>query len=355
METLAPQSAALMNQTFQHDEAQFRAKIPYTLTTTSLKGVYLNPTPSDTFDPKAASQSDLIKNGIMIRKPTAQDPPSLQQAWDHFFSKKLLASDRIVPQFEVHVGKTHIPRTPPVKATNASSGTAGTSNTSWYSNAWAGAVTETGTWTTCIGTWTIPTVSKPPEAQGNEGGWNSSSWVGIDGWNDPSVSSNDVVQAGIEQKVNAAGVASYFAWYEWYAPPVAGSPAYVWEVGIPNMPVAPGNSISVTVQYTAHVSATLTFVNNTTGKHFSITLAPPPGADFKGNTCEWIMEAPDGGEPTSALPKFTPVVFTTAIGCGTGTSTNPAVSSITNVRNSASKVLTATTVGTNTTTISFVG
>lgn len=339
--------AEQMNAEFQFDEPSFLAKVPYKLTPTNLKGVYLNPTPPDDFDPRTASQMDLIKNGIMIRKPTAQDPPARQQAWNEFFAKKLLAKDRIVPQFEVHVGKHHKPKSPAIKSTDG---------TSWLSNAWAGAVTETGSWTTCIGTWTIPSVSEPREPQGTEGGWNSSSWVGIDGWNDPTISSNDVVQAGIEQRVSAAGVPSYEAWYEWYAPPVSNSPPYVWEVGIPNMPVAPGESVSCTVQYTAHVSATITFVNNTTGKHFSITLAPPPGADFEGNTCEWIMEAPDGGEPTSSLPKFTPVVFTAAIGCGPNdTSTNPTISSITNIVNAQNVTLTQTTVGTDTATISFIG
>jgi hypothetical protein len=347
MATVARQTAVSMNEDFQHDEAQFRAKIPYALTSTGLKGVYLNPTPPDDFDPRNAGQMDLIKNGIMIRKPTAQDSPARQQAWNDYFAKKLLAKDRIVPQFEVHVGKHHKLKSPAVRSTDG---------TSWLSNAWAGAVTETGSWTTCIGTWTIPSVSKPSEAQGNEGGWNSSSWVGIDGWNDPSISSNDVVQAGIEQRVNASGVPSYEAWYEWYAPPVSNSPPYVWEVGIPNMPVSPGQSVSCTVQYTVNVSATITFVNNTTGVHFSITLAPPPGANFKGNTCEWIMEAPDDGEPTSALPKFTPVVFTSAIGCGpNGTSTNPAIGSITNIRNAQNVTLTQTTVGSDTATISFTG
>ena len=35
------------------------------------------------------------------------------------------------------------------------------------------------------------------------------------------------------------------------------------------------------------------------------------------------MESPDGGEPVSALPKFTPVNFTSAIACGPGGFSNP--------------------------------
>jgi hypothetical protein len=66
----------------------------------------------------------------------------------------------------------------------------------------------------------------------------------------------------------------------------------------------------------AHPRNQLYFANDTTGEHFSITLAAPPGATFDGNTAEWIMEAPDGGEPVSSLPAFTPVTFTDAICCG---------------------------------------
>jgi hypothetical protein len=50
------------------------------------------------------------------------------------------------------------------------------------------------------------------------------------------------------------------------------------------------------------------------------------------------------------------VVFTNAIACGpNNATTNPSVSSITNVRNANNVVLTQTTVGTDTATISFVG
>ncbi len=346
MSALLTQDPVQMNQGFQLDEAQFRAKIPYPLTTTSLKGVFINPTPPESFDLATASQSDLLKNGITIRKPTPQDPPELQKMWTDFFSRKWLAADRIVPEFEVQTGKSHILKKPPVKQRDGV----------YTSNGWAGAVTETGKWVMCFGTWTIPTVSKPREPQGTEGGWNSASWVGIDGWNDSIVSSNDVVQAGIEQKVDAQGNTSYVAWYEWFAPQQPNSPPYIWQTNIPNMPVKPGQSVSCAVMYVGTTAVNLAFTNNTTGVHFSITLAPPPGANFNGKTCEWVMEAPDTGEPVSALPRFTPVVFTAAIGCGPGlVVTNPAISSITNIADAENVTLTKTTVGTDTATISFIG
>ena len=62
------------------------------------------------------------------------------------------------------------------------------------------------------GSWTVPSVSKPTEPPGSDGGWDSSSWVGLDG----SSGSDDVLQAGIEQRVDGSGNASYYAWFEWF-------------------------------------------------------------------------------------------------------------------------------------------
>ena len=97
------------------------------------------------------------------------------------------------------------------------------------------------------------------------------------------------------------------------------------------------------------------FANETTGQNFSITLAPPPGATFQGNTIEWIMEAPDGGEPISSLPSFTPVTFTSAIGCGPGVYGNPLNGDTANVETTGGKVLTSVSVGNYTVTIDFIG
>jgi hypothetical protein len=222
---------------------------------------------------------------------------------------------------------------------------------------WAGAGTKTGKWTSIIGNWTIPTVSEPSEAQGSEGGWNSSSWLGLDGF----FYSNDVLQAGIQQRVLLIPpfnipVPVYVAWYEWFAPAVSGSPNYIYQTNIANFPVKPGDQVYCSVQYNGTTSGSISFANETTGQHFSITLAPPPGANFNGQSCEWIMEAPDGGEPTSALPKFTPVTFTSALACGPNSATaNPQSGDIMNIETASGKILTATTVGSDTTTISFVG
>jgi len=334
--------------TFVHDEAAFRAKTPHQLVTTNLAGAYAVPAPPDSFDPKTASATDLIKNGLMWRRPVAADPPEMHAAWEKFFSRKWLAKDRIVPESHPQLGVTHNYRgAAPKKQTDAT----------YTGQVWAGAGTKTGKWTSIIGNWKIPSVSEPPEAQGTEGGWNSSSWLGLDGF----FYSNDVLQAGIQQRVISIPLLSigfpiYVAWYEWYAPPKSNSPGYIYQTNIANFPVSPGDEVYCSVQYNGTTSGSISFANNRTGQHFSITLAPPPGANFNGQSCEWIMEAPDGGEPTSSLPKFTPVTFTSALACGPNNAfANPASGDIMNIATTGGKMLTATTVGTDTTTIKFIG
>ncbi|MDE3199270.1 MAG: hypothetical protein KGN84_23175 [Acidobacteriota bacterium] len=340
-------STTPLHDVFVFDEEAFRRSIAYPLVTTNLKGVFHTPPPAKAFDPNKASAADLVKNGFLIRRPAASDPAENHAAWKRVFSRKWRPEDRIVPISEPQIGKTHILRRAVRKAVD----------TSYLGYQWAGGVIDTGKWTGVIGFWNIPTVSKPAEAQGTEGGWNSSSWIGIDGFNTATLVSNDVLQAGIQQRVDAQGHAHYVAWYEWYAPIQNNSPGYVYQTNISNFPVNPGQQVYCSVQYVNNGTAgSLYFANETTGQHFSITLAPPPGATFKGNTIEWIMEAPDGGEPVSSLPKFTPVQFTSCIGCGPSNAFgNPQNGDRVNVENTSNKVLTATTLGSSAVTVTFIG
>jgi Peptidase A4 family len=205
---------AQYEQTEFHVDEDFQAKLPYKVTPTKLEGVFLNPTPPDGFDVNKAAQDELTKQGLLWHKPSKLHPPLVHDFWNRFFSRKWQSKDRIVPEFEPQPGRTHILKEKPVKQ----------SNSSYLGTQWAGAGNNTGTWASIVGSWIIPTVSVPPEPQGTEGGWNSSSWVGIDGMNETVFISDDVLQAGVEQKVSATGVASYVAWYEWFAPPAEGSP-----------------------------------------------------------------------------------------------------------------------------------
>ena len=328
---------------FGHDEEAFCAKHPYPLHHTNLKGVYTTPAPPDSFDLKSASQSEMMKHGLMWRRPTPEDPPELRAAWNKFSSRKWLAKDRIVPELHPQLGRTHNYRGPaPVLQADAS----------YTGKVWAGAGTKTGQWTSVVGYWRIPAVSIPPEPPGTEGLWNSSSWLGLDGF----FYSNDVLQAGVQQALNWFLTPYYVAWFEWFTPATPWSPPYIYQTNIPNFPVNAGDEVYCSVQYNGNTSGAISFANDTTGQHFSITLLPPPGASFNGQSCEWIMEAPDGGEPISSLPRFTPVTFSSAFACGPNNATaNPATGDIINIQSASGKILTSTTVGNDTVTINFVG
>jgi hypothetical protein len=338
-------AAAVKNVGNVFNEEAFLKSMPHRLVKTNLKGVYTSPPAPEDFDPNKASAIDLIKQGLFWRRPTPDDDPAIMKAWDRVFSRKWLAKDRIVPELEILTGKTHVLRR----------GLSRSKDQNFLVGTWSGAGIRGGSWTGIIGYWDIPTVSEPSEPQGFEGGWNSSSWVGIDGFNE-NINSDDVLQAGVQQVVNSSGQASYYAWYEWFAPPESNSPPYIYTTRINNFAVAPGQQMYCSVQYINNKTAGYIYLaNEATGQHFSITLAPPPGATFAGNTVEWVMESPDGGEPESALPKFTPVNFTSAIACGPAGFGNPLNGDTVNVETDTGKVITSVTLASYAVTIDFIG
>jgi hypothetical protein len=320
----------------------FGKTLPYEVIRTNLPGAYWSPPPPEGLDLNAIDSKTLIKHGLLWRRPESADRPTLQAAWKKVFSRKWQAKNRIVPRLEVQFGKTH--QVKALKKTEAG----------YTSNNWSGGVLQgpPGSFTTAIGFWVIPIVGVPAEPQGYEGGWNSSSWVGIDGF----FTTNDVLQAGIQQRVDGFGNASYVAWYEWF---VANSDPnqfpYIYQTNITNFPVAPGQTIYCSVQYVSNNTAgQLYLANDTTGDHFSITLAPPTGASFNGSNAEWIMEAPDGGEPFAALPSFSPVRFTSAAACNNSATDNPLNGDFVNVVN-GNQTLTAVALGNDAVTIDFIG
>jgi Peptidase A4 family len=335
------------------DEQAFLKKIPYPLTPTNLKGAYAGTAPSDDFDPNTASAAELVKNGILWRRPTESDHPAHRALWKKVFSRKWLAKDRITPVLEPQVGKRHDLRTAPRKISDGS----------FLTYSWAGAATSSGgPYGGVAANWIVPTVSKPsepassaPSYDSSHGvGWDSSSWCGIDGY----FVSNDVLQAGVQQYIQVpSNKAVYVAWYEWYGP-IGPPPAYVDQVNIGGFPVKPGDELFVYVSYVGKTSGSIYFGNNTTGQHVSLTLAPPTGVSFNGSTVEWIMEDPDGGEQTNtALAKFTPVVFTSAIACNASgvVVNNPQTDDTVNIETTGGKVLTSVTLGNDTATIDFIG
>ncbi|WP_170133294.1 G1 family glutamic endopeptidase, partial [Arthrobacter livingstonensis] len=313
-------------------------QVPYQLVPTNVPGAWVSAWPPEGFDPNVEGAAARARAGMPWRRPDASDPQGLRTAWERAFSHPWPTAGLIVPRLEPQPGVTHNVR-----------GLKKASDGSFTSNNWAGGVVA-GTWTGAIGYWHIPTVIAPAEPQGSEGGWNSSSWVGLDG----TYGSNDVLQAGVQQRVDSGDNASYVAWYEWFAPQQPTSPGYIFQTNIPNFSVSPGDTVYCSVQYGAG-SAQVSFGNEANGEHFSITLAPPPGATFNGNCAEWIMEAPDGGETTASLPSFTPVAFTSAVCCGPNkSSSNPLNGDTWNIV-AFGTTLTSVALATDAVTISYAG
>jgi hypothetical protein len=196
----------------------------------------------------------------------------------------------IVPVLEQQKGKIHALR----GATRQQNGT-------FTNGAWSGAVLQ-GSWFSVLAMWEIPTVSKPNVPAGTDKGWDSSSWIGLGG----ADGSGYLLQAGVQQSVDANGNASYY-----------------YQTNIMNMVVNPGDQVFCSVHYVTNSAGTtygiINFVNDSEAEMgFSIMLAAP--AAFAINTddvtAEWIMECPDYGYPSHILPEFTPVVFTQAFCCG---------------------------------------
>src|ERR1022692_340370 len=172
---------------------------------------------------------------------------------------------------------------------------------------WAGAVLTTGVWAQVLGSWQVPTITKPTEpAVVDEGftGWEMSTWVGLGGYLPNG--SNNLLQVGVTQQLVKSGGWGCFPWYEWWVEGASagpGVPSYTYQARtILNFTVNPGHSITCAVGYHLDqngqpVGGQVWIGNETTGKtHSPIVLPVPSGAHFSGGSAEWIVEAPDGGE-----------------------------------------------------------
>jgi hypothetical protein len=188
----------------------FTKSLPYEVIPTNIPGAYTSAAVPEDVDLATATTTTLLKHGIPFRKPVEGDRPALHDAWNLAYGPPAKQMKTIVPVLQPRMGRTHNLR----HSVNGS-------DTNFTSAQWAGSVIK-GSWKSATGRWTVPTVSQPPEAQGNEGGWNSVSWVGMDGFSGTGYTgSTDVLQAGVQQLFSAQGKASYIAWFEWYVPAVA--------------------------------------------------------------------------------------------------------------------------------------
>jgi len=287
----------------------FRKALPYELAPTNLPGVFVSNAPPVGFDPNTADRKDLIRYGLLWDRPGPAADPAVRAAWDRVFSRKWDPKKRIVPKMKVKYAKTDQIQ-PLIKP-----------EIGYASHSWSGAGLQgaPGSFTSVVGSWTIPWIIPSSEQEGYDYyGWRLWSGVGLDGF----ANSSEFLMVGIDEWIydfmggDLYGT-GYAAFYEWYVKGAdSNKTPYVSPIYVPNFPVAPGHIVNASVQYVNNNTAgKIDFANETTGQHFSITLAPPDGATCSGSRAEWILGTPDGGEPACSLPDFAPVQFTGAMAC----------------------------------------
>ncbi|KAG8874646.1 hypothetical protein FRB97_005765, partial [Tulasnella sp. 331] len=170
----------------------------------------------------------------------------------------------------------------------------GTRNVEYSSN-WAGAVYDSaaGTYKAVTATFVVPT---PKAASGSSSGA-ASAWVGIDG----DTCGNAILQTGVDFTVTN-GAVSYDAWYEWY-------PDYAYDFS--GIPIAAGNSITITVTASSTKAGTAVIKNNTTGK--TVTKSLTSTAALCEQNAEWIVEDFEEGSSLVPFANFGTVTFTNAL------------------------------------------
>lgn len=170
---------------------------------------------------------------------------------------------------------THAPRIPLQTSPSKSK----TGNTGWSSSNWSGyAITGSG-YNTITGNWTVPAVQASTKAT------YSSTWIGIDGFNN-----SNLIQTGTEQDYYNGSV-HYDAW--WEILPAA-------ETVIPSMTITPGDHMSASIQNKGSGQWSITIQDVTRNESFTTT------QNYTGpqTSAEWIQEAPQVGGRVAPLAKY---------------------------------------------------
>ncbi|MGC8487927.1 MAG: G1 family glutamic endopeptidase [Clostridia bacterium] len=152
----------------------------------------------------------------------------------------------------------------------------------WASSNWSGYALSgsAGSYSSITGQWTVPTVTP------TKGSTYSSSWIGIDGFNNSSL-----IQTGTEQDYTS-GKAQYYAW--WEILPAA-------ETVITGDTVKPGDTMTASItQVTSSSTWTITLSDKTQGWTFKTEQSySGPAA-----SAEWIEEAPTIGGHVATLANY---------------------------------------------------
>jgi len=151
---------------------------------------------------------------------------------------------------------------------------------------WAGYIADNGVYTSVSGSWVEPDPSSNRQSLSTD-----ATWVGIGG-----VTTNDLIQIGTQNIVNANGKIITTAFYE-TLPKIAHT--------IANFNVSPGDSITASLTETSPNTWALSIVNNTNNDSFNKTIY----YDSSLSSAEWIEEDPSDGNGLIPLDNFGNVNF----------------------------------------------
>ena len=179
---------------------------------------------------------------------------------------------------------SHHPRVDAGHGHGGGGGGGGNPGFGWSSSNWSGyAVTGSG-FHSITGSWVVPAVARSQKST------YSSSWIGIDGFND-----SNLIQTGTEQDYYS-GSAHYGAW--WEILPAA-------ETVIPSISVSPGDHMSASISQGTGGSWTITLSDTSNGQSFTTQ------QQYSGQqtSAEWIQEAPTVGGRIAPLANYGQTTF----------------------------------------------
>jgi hypothetical protein len=294
----------------------------FTLGSSFARAQIFAPAPPPGFDPLGATNEERAYYGY----PPAPDKSHTAEyaAW----ARMVRADKRRITDLTVHA--TNL-RHNVGMGVQTSNGTA--TSTSWSGYAVAAADgtyqgTSDGFDSVVFGEWVVPAVSAPKNC--SNGPFYASQWIGFDGLGSlyPGGSgSTDVLQAGTEivvlQGAGGACLTPYYqAWYEWYTLGcTGGTPCNASTLSVT---VSPGDVVFAEVWYTpAAPNGHVYFVNYTTGSSQSVPFNQPAGSpagdpynQYRGDSAEWVVEAPSIDGVVQNLANYVAVPMTDAFGQG---------------------------------------
>jgi Peptidase A4 family len=269
--------------------------------TTNLPGATTIEAPPAGFNPLLASDSELAYHGFAPR-PDQSAQPKAYATWAKAMSHSQTRVTPVLVQTTLMHGPAQLKAKANPSALESNAMLAQQPSNTYYSSNWSGYVDLSGA--TSYGStsfyYTVNDMVIPIAKQsGCSGGWAyGSAWNGIDGFN-----SSDVLQAGVEFDAYCNGTTKstyYSAWYEWYP---------LGEVRISSLPVVPGDDMFVEVWHTSATQGYAYLVNESTNQYVEIGFTAPAGTTLKGNSAEWVVEAPTVGGSLATIVDYTEVPF----------------------------------------------